>query len=169
MSPVPQPMPWVKLSELYYCPLQVRMWGPDTLSDPQPWTGLYVRVNVSDPYPDPALLPNTVYTVDLTPLGVAEDAKVAFLSGILIITHGSASETGDVRVTMAAHGDPLDVSKYIGQTVEAQVGGGQRSNMATWVPLNAGKFDFSFQANTTGVWPANCGYGINLTLQAWGR
>lgn len=169
-DPSPRPIPWVTITEWHVSTLQVRVWGPGTLEDPQPWTGLYFRGNVSDPYPSPQLSAGTWYTVDLAPFGVEEDAKAAFLSGILIITRGTAVETADVHVTMARADDTTaDCSKYIGQTIEATAGGGQRSNMATFVPLSQAKFKFCFYLNTPGQWPDNSSYGINLTLQAWGR
>lgn len=169
-DPSPRPITWALMNEIYVSTLQVRAWGPDTLADPQPWTGVYVRVNVSDPYPDPALVPGTWYIVDLAPFGVAADAKAAFLSGLLIITHGTTPETADLHITFARPDDAVaNCSKYIGQAIEPFVGGGQRSNMATWVPLVGGKFKFCFNTATGGTSPANSAYAVNLTLQAWGR
>lgn len=169
-EPAPRPMPWITVNEWHVATSQVRMWGPNTLEDPQPWTGLYFRGNVSDPYPSPQLQPGTWYEVDLTPFGVADDATVAFLSGILIITHGTNAEIADVRVTMARANDATaNCDKYIGQTIEANTSGGQRSNMATFVPLHQGRFKFCFMHANGGVYPNGSAYGINLSLQAWGR
>lgn len=169
-DPSPRPVPWVTITEWHISTLQVRMWGPNTLSDPQPWTGLYFRGTVSDPYPSPELQQNTWYEVDLTPFGVAPDATMAFLSGMLIISHGGASETAEVRFSMARANDTTaDCSKYLGQTIEAAVGGGQRSNMAAFVPLYNGKFKFCLTHGNGGTYPGGSAYGINLTLQAWGR
>lgn len=107
------------------------------------------------------------HQVDLKPYGVAFDAKSAMLSGVLIITHGSAPQTCDLTVSFRAVGNNLAAGNYIGQTIETAVGAGQRSTMATFVPLNNGIFEFQWNRNTTGQWPTECAYGINLSLQAW--
>lgn len=160
-------MQWEKLDELWLSAEQPRMYGPTDYTTPLPWNAVYERHNVVDSYGNP---PDQWHTVDLTPFGVAPDATFAFLAGILIITHGTAQEVAEVRVTFRRPGDDdADISKYIGQTIEGNVGGGQRSNMATWVPLKAGKFEYSYHMNTGGVWPANSSCGINLSVQAWGR
>ena len=189
-DPVPLPMSWVKVSEMFYSPLQVRMWGPLTLSDPQPWNGVYIRVNVSDPYPSPALQPNTWYSTDLTALGVGYDpatggwigATMAFVSGIEIITGGTSVETNEpaIYITFARLDDAAaDCTKYIGQAVVPNltdsvtganiVGGGVRSNVSTVIPLKDGKFKFCFRTTTTGAWPDHPSYGVNLTVQMWGH
>lgn len=107
--------------------------------------------------------------VDLKPLGVEANAKSAFLSGLLIITHGSAPQACDLTVSMRAPGSPLAAGNYLGQTVEAHIGGGQRSGFASWVPLVNGVFEFQWNRSTFGQWPTECAYGINLSLQAWTR
>lgn len=186
MTAAPRPMPWSEVGRMFFSPLQVRMWGPDTLSDPQPWTGCYVRVNVSDPYPSPALQPDTWYTIDLRPLGVGYDpvtglwigADMAFMSGIEIITGGSqqAVDTNgnpvypDVQITFARPEDTTaDLTRYIGQTLDPlQIGGGSRTNMSTVIPLTDGQYKFSFHDTTVGQYPTQPSYGINLTLQLWG-
>jgi hypothetical protein len=120
--------------------------------------------------------PSTWCTVDVSTL-TASDAKSVFLSGILIITHGSAAETADLQLGFRAFGDnegcpvpqvPTCVW-YVGQSVEAQVGSGQRSNMSTWVPVRDGKFQFWYALSTGGAYPTNSTYGINLSIQAWAR
>lgn len=189
-DPAPQPMPWVKISEWYFSPLQVRMWGPTTLSDPQPWNGVYVRVNVADPYPSPALQPGTWYTADVRPLGVGYDpttgswigATVMFVSGIEIITGGTSAESvePDINITFARADDTTaNCAKYLGQALIPNltdvltgariVGGGIRSNMSTVIPLTDGQFKFCFTTTTTGAWPDHPSYGVNLTVQLWGH
>lgn len=183
-EPPPMPMSWVKLSEIYYTPTQVRLYGagnePPSFCDTTLCNAVYVMThlpggtwgppasNCVDPPACNQWVSNPI-TVDLSPLGLAEDAKVAWMSGMLIITHGTTVETADIHVTFAAYGSPIDCTRYLGQTVEPAVGGGQRSNMATLVPLSERKFQFCYFLNTPGAWPTNSSYGINLSIQAWGR
>lgn len=108
-------------------------------------------------------------SVDLKPFGVTRDAKAAFLSGVLIITHGRAAQICDLSIALRAPGSDLDGGNYIGQTIETQPGGGQRSTMSTWVPLVDGVFEAQWRRSTVDQWPASCAYGINLSLQAWIR
>lgn len=171
----PKPMPWFQVTQLFFSPLQVRMWGPASYADPYPWTGLYYRggnlTPTNDPYPSPELQSGVPYTMDLTPFGVGSDATIAFLSGILIISMDDAT-LGEMRITFAPHASPptIDCTRYIGQAVSYNVFQGEvRSNMATFVPLNGGKFDFCIIKGGTGDPIMNASYGINLTLQMWGR
>lgn len=167
------PMPWVKLSEIYYTPTQVRLYGSGGVAlncGNQPCNAVYVQTHLPSGTNEGPQAQNTPITVDLTPFGVASDAKVAFLSGVLTITHGTTTETADLKITFAAADEgPMDCGKYLGQTIESAVGGGQRSNMATWVPLTSARFRFCYSLSTPGAWPANSSYAINLSLQAWGR
>src|SRR6202011_82777 len=99
--------------------------------------------DLPDPYPAPELQSGTVYTMDLTPFGVARDATAAFLTGMAIISNNNTPALGELRVTMARQGDAIDCSKYLGQAVTYSVPFEEiRSNMAMFVPLNQGKFDF---------------------------
>lgn len=187
-DPAPRPMPWIEKGREFYTSIQARMWGPDVLTDPQPWTGVYVRVNVTDPYPSPALQPLTWYEVDLRPLGVGCEpgsnpcefigADYGFFSGVEIITGGkyqSVNSIGqsvypEVHVTFASYDDvTADCSKYIGQTLDPlQIGGGSRSNMSTLIPMKDAKFKFCFSVSTVGIWDNAPAYGINLSIQSWG-
>lgn len=159
-EPPALPLPWVKLSEIYYTPSQSRVYGPGNAVD--------VLTHLSSGNIGPQIQ-NTPVTVDLVPFGVSADAKVAWLGGILIITHGTTNEVADMLMTFAADGDTIDCTKYIGQSAEAYIGGGQRQTMFVAVPLNAGKFQFCYSVATPGAWPTNSSYGINLSLQGWGR
>lgn len=107
--------------------------------------------------------------VDLTAFGVPRDAHAVFLSGILIITHGTTQETADLTVSLRAPGSALPISAYLGQSVEAHVGGGQRSTMSAWVPCVDGSIEWAWQRSTQGQWPTNCAYGVNMSLQAYVR
>lgn len=106
--------------------------------------------------------------VDLT--GIAPDGtKAVRLDGILIITHGTTVETGDLTVAFRAVGETYDYG-YIMQTIEASVSNGQRSNAGTWVAINAEKkFEMKWNKSTSGQWPDNCSYGINLSLTSYLR
>lgn len=177
-EPPANPMPWVKLSELYYTPTQARLYGANTGQNclTTICNALYVQTRISgagNNYGQQSI--NTPTTVDLTqpPYNLPTDAKVAFLSGMLIITHGTSSETADIHVTVGADGDPNfecnAQTRYLGQTIEASVGNGQRSNAAFWTPLTNGKFKFCYWVATPGSWPTNSAYGLNFSLQMWGR
>lgn len=106
-------------------------------------------------------------TIDATDIGVPSSAKAVFLGGILIITHGTNYATCSLTLTMRNAGSMLLSGNYQAQSVEAHVGGGQRSTMAQWVPLNRGKFEIYWSRSTAGQWPLDCAYGMNLTVQAY--
>lgn len=174
-EPPPNPTNWVKLSEIYYNAGQVRLYGANTGQNclTSICNAIYVQTHIGGGgtnYGQQNV--NTPTIVDLTqpPYNLPSDAKAAFLSGMLIITHGTTGETADIRVTVAAEGDSnFNCSSYLGQTIEASVGNGQRSNAAFWVPLTNGKFKFCYFVSTPGLWPTNSAYGLNFSLQMWGR
>jgi hypothetical protein len=176
-DPPANPVPWVQLTEIYYTPSQVRLYGSG--DDPNRncltviCNAIYVQTHLSGEGVNfGQQSPNTPTTVDLTgpPYNLPSDAKAAFLTGMLIITHGTTSETADIHLTAGAYGDnAFDCAFYLGQTIEASVGNGQRSNAAFWVPLTNGKFKFCYSLSTSGQWPTNSSYGINFSLQMWGR
>ena len=167
-EPAPRPLPWVRITEWYITPSQARLYGPGDGTAPEPWTGAYVLSHLPETYgPQDE---GVWHHVDLKPFGVGQDAKVAFLAGLLLITRGGTNEIADIRLTFRAAGDQTaSCDKYLGQAIEANVGGGQRSNMASFVPLKNGEFEFCFHFNTPGQYPTNSAYGINISLQAWGR
>lgn len=107
--------------------------------------------------------------ISLSSLGIPPDASGVFLSGILIITHGTTIQTCDLTISFRAPGDTIDAGNYIGQTIEASVGSGQRSNMSTWAPARNGEIEFYWKRNTTGQWPTECSYGMNLSAQSYVR
>lgn len=154
------PLPWIKASEIYFTTSPSRMYANNAV-----YVGTHLGANN---YGTQGA--NQWHLVDLKPFGVTSDAIAAFLSGLLIITHGNAAETADLCIVFRQPGDAsCPTTAYIGQTIEAAVGGGQRSTMGTWVPLSGGCLEFSYSVNTPGDWPANSSYGINLSLQAWAR
>src|SRR5207302_4862492 len=74
---LPIPMPWVKLSEFYYSPLQVRLWRNNPV-----WLGVQMCCG-SDYGPQDQ---GQWTTVDLSPWLGANDAKMALLVCELVIT-----------------------------------------------------------------------------------
>lgn len=162
----PRPFPWVKANELYVTPSASRQYGPD--ENGEAGNVIYVITRIPGPVYGPQES-GVWHTVDLKPLGVTADAQAAFLSGILIITRGTTSETADITVAFRRPGDGTPCTKYLGQAVEAHSGGGQRSPISSWVPLDDGKFEFCYRIMTPGSWPTNSAYGINMSLQAWTR
>lgn len=166
-EPPSLPLPWQKVTEFFVTPSPSRMYGPAN--------AVYVQTGLTSGNEGPQER-GIWHTVDLRPFGVSEDAAAAFLAGLLIITGGFTEETADIQVGFRRPGDTTPCSKYLGQTsfqtniVNGQsLPGGQRSNMATWVPLAGGKFEFCYRVSTSGSWPVNPSYAINLSLQAWAR
>lgn len=113
--------------------------------------------------------PDTWVTVDCVPLGIPVTAVAVFLCGLLIITHGLTDETADLWIAFRAPGDTLAPGNYTGQVIEAAVGNGQRTNLSTWIPLVGGKFQLYWHRSTTGAYPANSAYAINLAAQLYLR
>ena len=93
--------------------------------------------------------------------------KSVFLTGLIIITHGTTAATCDLTFAVRAPGDTLAAGNYICQTVEAHVGGGQRSGCSTWAPVVNDEIEFQWNRNTFTAYPAGCAYGINLSAQAY--
>lgn len=155
----PYILPWEKVTELWLTPSQVRLYGPGALN-----SGVGVSPTVG------CITPNAWCVADLRRYGVPADAKYAFLTGLLIITHGYGSQLAWMTVTMRRPGDTsANCEKYIGQVVEAHTGGGQRSGMATWVALMNGQVEYCFNYALPIGWPDWSSYVVNLSVQAWAR
>lgn len=105
--------------------------------------------------------------IDVTAFGIPSTAKSVFLSGILIITHGTTPGYCDMSLLFRAPGDLMGADNYIAQVFEPWLGGGQRSTMASWAPIKNGITQFQWNRSTQGFWKENCSYGINLTAQAY--
>jgi hypothetical protein len=121
-----------------------------------PWNGklftrgAWTRVNLGDMVPD--------------------DCKAVFMTGILIITHGTNAETADLTINLKPPSSNENPLNYEGQTIEAMVGGGQRSPYASWVGVENKEFDFYW--NTTqlnGNWPDWSSFGASLQIQQFAR
>lgn len=115
-----------------------------------PQAGVWTRISVRD-------------------LGIPDDAISIFLTGILVITHGYTPQICDLHLSIRAPGDNMDPGNYIGQAVEVDTKGGQRSNMSSWAPVRDGHIEVHWTRSTYGQWPAECAYGINLSAQAYLR
>lgn len=157
--PPPTPTPWVRMTELNCANTQVMMYQENVV---------YGSTNLS---PNWGFQAGSWITTDLTPYGVPLDAKFAFLSGMLVISHGTTSETANVTITFRIPGDTTaDPIQYLGQTLEAAVGGGVRSNAAMWVPIKDGKIEWLYKtAPIPALYPAYSAYAVNFTLQCWGK
>lgn len=158
------PKAWVRSTEIF------------TRSD-----NLYARgtvfVNTFTEYSNPPGCARDVWcVVDLSD-AVLPDAKSAFLSGMLLVTAGTAVEIADLHVAFKAVSNDetcpvpqtATCAPYVGQAVVALPGGGTRAPLSLWVPLEAGKFHFKWTTSTSGPWPEHASYGVNLTLTAWTR
>lgn len=126
-------------------------------------------VNAPSTWTPPNVTADVWTTVDLAPYGVPLDATAVFLSGILLISHGTDAGTADVWANFRAPGDTLASGNYQMQTIEAAFGSGQRSNASVWVPVVNGKFEFFWHTNQTSAYPAGSAVGMNLSLQAYTR
>lgn len=107
------------------------------------------------------------HTIDATKYGAPPNAKAVQMTGILIITHGTNQETCDLTVYARPSADQTWYG-YKGQTIEAHVGGGQRSNHTLFVPLKDGKFQLYLSgAQGKPQWPQGCAYGVNYLIDYW--
>lgn len=105
------------------------------------------------------------------------------LSGILIITHGTAEQTCDLRVYLRPDGSS-NWGDYRLQTIESSAGGewvkgnngaagqwtgpgGQRSNAAVTVPVVNGTFRVLMMPGSSVAWPTGCAYGVSLFPDYW--
>lgn len=120
-------------------------------------------------YCQPAIPPDTWTRIDLQDLGLPFGTAGVFLSGILIITHGKTPETCNLTVSFRAPGDDLPLNAYSGQTLEAVMGSGSRTNMAVWVPTVNEAIEFAWHRSTSDDYPTHCAYAVNLSLQAYIR
>lgn len=108
------------------------------------------------------------HRVSLASVGIPPDADGVFLTGLLIITHGSTPQICDLTISFRAPGNALNEGNYIGQAVETHVTSGERSNMSTWAQARDGEIEFYWNRSTQGTYPSECAYGINLSAQMIG-
>lgn len=143
---------WIELSSIYVskqCPTQQKVIFVNSYTEVGPVSGEWHTVDMSDCLP--------------------EDAKAINLVGILIITHGLSIETANMQLYFRTYGDTGEYL-YTGQVCEASVYDGQRSPLSVWIPLSKDKkFQFLWTRSNSGQWPTWSAYGINLSLNAWGK
>lgn len=110
---------------------------------------------------------NTFGTVDLTGK-IPSDAKAVFLSGLLVITHGTTVETCDMHIYFR-RSSTVPEWTYIGQSVEAHVGGGQRQPMFVILPVENSKLQFKWYGSTftNGNYPEHCSYGVSFRIAGY--
>ena len=127
-----------------------------------------LRVIFVNSYTEVGPKDNEWHVVNVSHL-VPEDAKAIFLVGILLITHGSCLEIANLQLYFRPHGSDENVS-YIVQIIEASLDGGQRVPFSIWLPLSEDKkFEFKWTRTNPGQWPHWSAYGINLSINAWGK
>jgi hypothetical protein len=153
------PTKWIAASEIV-----VPVGAPPTAVFLNSYTG----AGVTTPWNGVIFTRGAWTTVDLS-AHIPSNAKAVFLQGILIITHGSQPETADLQINLRPPSSTEAAGNYEGQTVEAAVGGGQRSPFSAWVAVEDGKFQFYWFTPTYGQWPTWSSYGVNLTVQAFSR
>jgi len=152
-------LPFDKVNEIYLTASQDRLYGE---------APVYVQLGTS--YPAGPTQQNVWHRVDLKPWGVPADAKFAMLNGLLVITHGTNPQIADIKVTFRSPADiTADPTRYIGQCIEAHIGGGQRTNMSAIVALLNGEFDYAYSATGPIGWPDYASYAINLSLDGYAR
>jgi hypothetical protein len=116
-------------------------------------------------------------TMNVADYGISTDAKAVLMSGILIVTVGTTHETANLFITCRAFGDTENAANlptyggawYNGQIVGHLPGANIRSPYAVWCPVKDGKWQMTYSITTPGTWPTNTAYGVNMSIQAWGR
>jgi hypothetical protein len=99
----------------------------------------------------------TVYDVDN---GMPEDVIAVWLSGILIISPGYASEVADLHF-YCRKPSTIPTDTYLcAQTCATAPAQGARTNFTTLVPVTNRKFEFWWYKSTGGYWPEHSSYGI---------
>ena len=108
--------------------------------------------------------------VDVTiPAEFPDDVCAVQLHGILILTAGSRSEVANLTAAFRAPGETRDFD-YSMQCVEANRGGGQRSNASVTVPVVDRKFQikWSFASDDDGAsWPTTTAFALNLAYSGY--
>ena len=112
---------------------------------------------------------NTWTTVDLSDV-VPDNTIAVYLTGILIITHGTKQETADMHMFFRQDQSYDPKGRYTHQVIEASSRNGQRSTMGVWVALDANKrFQYKWETGPEsiyGQYPAYSAYGANLLVNA---
>jgi len=115
----------------------------------------------------PEITPGDWHTIDLS-TDLPADTQAVFLSGILIITHGSTPEVCNMYISLREGGGQYGTDPT-GQVVKQSIGDGARQNYFELVPVNDGKIDLLWSRSTEGEWPEHCSYGFNFKLVGYLR
>lgn len=159
-EPPPEHVAWERTTELWFNPSSTRLYA---------YNVIYAQTHLDHPCVG-WCREDEFQHVDVTRWGVPRNAKWVFLSGQMLITHGTTQEIADLKVVFRRPGDnSVTCEHHLGQSVEAQREGGQRTPLSTWVPLRDGALEWCFTTSTPGAWPEHAAYGVNLGLQAWAR
>lgn len=138
-----------------------------------------IYVNYDTPQEVPAIFfntytgvggaPNVYNTVDMSAY-VPEGTKAIHMTGIMIITHGSTPETADLSLFLRTNQN-VDNPNYAWQCIEAHLGGGQRSTMATWVALDENRcFQYKYTVtNPNATYPLYSAYAVNTRMDAYAK
>lgn len=120
----------------------------------------------SNSYGNQGLSWGVVHTINMQNIAPVNAVGVG-LSGTLIITHGTTQETANLRVSFRPSSTDTWYG-YRGQTIEAHVGGGQRSNHSIVVPMKNRTFQMLLEgAEGKPQWPTYSAYGINYIVDYW--
>lgn len=139
------------------------------IDSPHPQGDVFFNSTVQDFHPP---IEGAWQTEHVQELNIPTDVIAVFLSGILIVTHGRTNEIADMGIVFRRPGDATILCQAgyeVGQVVEADIQGGQRSTMSTWVPVVDGAFQWCWWSSTDGTYPDHPSYGANLTVQAYAR
>lgn len=112
----------------------------------------------------PAIPEGVMTQIDLLPLGVPIDAIAVHITSLLIITHGTMNEICDLQIRI--DGVAQIEQPYIGQSVEAHRGGGQRTNFSVIAPVNNGFVGIRWDGLSGADWPSGCAFGGNFVIDA---
>ena len=111
--------------------------------------------------------PGRWHTVML-PSSVPWDAKIVFLNGILLITHGTdLPEIANLTVAFRSINNETGYS-YNLQICEAQLDG-VRTPVFTPVPVRWRRFEMKWTMNPARPYPKGSVYGINLQVVGWAK
>jgi len=107
------------------------------------------------------------HVVDLS-AEVPPDTKAIHLCGLLLITHGTNTDTAQITVHYRTLGETYDYP-YMGQCVEGSEG--NRENHSCWVRLVDGKFEIKWTRipSAGDNYPTESIFGVSLLIDAYMR
>lgn len=161
-------------------------WGPYPFKEGKSGIGVvtknpdwYTVIFINSGWPEYVAPANQWVTINWAQFGVPNDAIAADIGGNLSITHGSKQpglcyET----VTFDVEGSPVDPGNFILESIDIFPQSGQREGVFVRVPILNGQTRFMWRRGTTsgsypdgtiGVWPDDCAYGVNLSIEGYIR